>query len=129
MTEQYGTAKKALDFGNYMMGVKFTQIGPKVRKKFAPKEVRDISAISYNYGTTELLQIILTIVTEINELKDDELVGQNKFDLLQGELEQLGVEATNYFRQKWGKNETRQKIDIFDLKDMMTDWKLTWAEN
>jgi DNA-binding ferritin-like protein (Dps family) len=95
----------------------------KIKKKFNKAEFQKNLTQSHMHGSIEVYQVILTIMKEIGELDDKSLHGQDKFDLVLGEVEQFAVSLMSSFEKRYSKKFSyKPKHSIEDLKERVTKW-------
>jgi hypothetical protein len=69
------------------------------------------------------MQYLLALAKEIDGCQDAKN-GQNKFDLLLGELEIFLTEYYDYYQKNWDGNRKMKSVDIMELKDRVKHWSV-----
>lgn len=124
--ELKGLENNCREVGNFCSSVIFqNDFNKKTRKKVSRDNIFKISEQAAFLMGMDLLQMALVLGKEIDELKDEDLQGQNKFDLLLGDLEAMAVGLKNEFDKKYDKKYNfKKKHDIDDLKNRVSHWTL-----
>lgn len=118
---EYGIGRKSIKWGVDIAKneLPLGASNPKLKKKFGFKDIKDQSGQSHALGCLDFAQMVLALATEV-ESYADEVGGQNKFDLLVGEIEMLYLESTNTLKNDFKLNLKKPCID--EIMTMRKKW-------
>ena len=123
-----GIDKNSVKYANWLTGLHYPA-QPKVKIKMIKENFHKMCTQSHMYGSIEVFQMVLTLMKEINELDDKSLHGQDKFDLILGEVEQLAVSLMDSFEKRYSKTYAyKPQHSIEDLKERVKNWTVTAEE-
>jgi hypothetical protein len=125
---EYGIGQKGIKWGHQMglnafSGGKNHTVGARDKKKFSFQKIREMNAQSHLLGCMDFAQMALALAQEIKEMKD-EGAQQNKFELLEGELEILYMESFNTFKKNFNLNKM-PSLTIESVKERTKGWSVS----
>lgn len=116
--------KLSLQFAKWLTGHRFKKIDPKLKMKISATEYCEKLEQCHLHAKVETLQAVLAMSNHIEQ--DEEQEGQDKHEILKGDIEVLLTSVANNFRKKHSAKQGKlmKEASVEEIMESAKHWKI-----